>query len=272
MSKFGNSEKAAAVARHFDKCVIVLTGSNRGIGLGFVDWLADLLKRDDCDFTLVACCRTVSEGLKQLVDDSNGKIVQLELDIAKQDQIDSAIAKIEADFGRVDILINNAGKASKNHPIDPVVGISAEELIDIFTTNTVGTINVTNAFLPLLRKSQKNRQVVTISSKLASIEKCHGYTPGCRSVSNGGVASYRITKAAMNMAMRCFAAELQDEGFIMLLIHPGWVATDMGSSRGRTAHLSVDQSVEGLLDTISKHTSPKDNGMFVTWDGEAMPW
>merc|ERR1719468_379830 len=103
----------------------------------------------------------------------------------------------------------------------------------------------------------------------ASIERCLT-VPGAHG-GFGGVASYRISKAALNMAMRCFAGELCDKGFIFASVNPGHVATDMGSTKGRKPPLTVEQSVSGILQTVS-HLAPNDNGKFLAYDGTDMPF
>ena len=87
----------------------------------------------------------------------------------------------------------------------------------------------------------------------------------------GGVASYRISRAANNMSMRTFAGELREQGFIFISMSPGHVASDMGSAGGRQAPLTVDQSVSGMLDVIAGLTK-EDNGTFRQYDGATLPW
>merc|ERR1712167_454162 len=113
---------------------------------------------------------------------------------------------------------------------------------------------MTQAFLPLLRASDGAngtlcKTVVNMSSMPASIANCFG----CQG-RMGGVASYRISKAAGNMVTRAFAAELASEGFLVIGISPGHVATDMGTAGGRQAPLTIDESVSGMLRVIAQAT------------------
>ena len=87
----------------------------------------------------------------------------------------------------------------------------------------------------------------------------------------GGVASYRMSKAAQNMATRVFAAELRERGFVVVALSPGWVATDMGSSGGRTAPLTPRTSIAGMLDVISR-LQPSHTGLFLRYDATALPF
>ena len=100
--------------------------------------------------------------------------------------------------------------------------------------------------------------MVQITSGLGSIEDN----------TSGGFYGYRESKAALNMFTRSLAAELGPEGFICIVLHPGWVKTDMG---GPDATLEVEESVRGILDVIG-NLSPDDNGSFMTYAGESMAW
>ena len=139
----------------------------------------------------------------------------------------------------------------------------------VFETNVVGTVMVTQAFLPLLRASPGGKPVVcNLSSQLGSIE--NALTAQGRA---GGVASYRVSRAANNMAMRCFAGELGPEGFTFISMSPGWVQTDMGNAGGRAPPLTVDQSIAGMLNVLEGlDLAGTDNGKFYQHDGVVLPW
>merc|ERR550514_815733 len=131
---------------------------------------------------------------------------------------------------------------------------------------------MTQAFLPLLRAAPQadgelQRTIVNMSSQLASIQNCFG----CQG-RVGGVASYRMSRAANNMAMRTFAGELADEGFLVVSMSPGHVATDMGSAGGRKAPLTPDESVSQMLQVLAKARPEKDNGYFLQYDGQILDW
>ncbi|MCS6780404.1 MAG: SDR family NAD(P)-dependent oxidoreductase, partial [Geminicoccaceae bacterium] len=79
---------------------------------------------------------------------------------------------------------------------------------------------------------------------------------------------YRTSKAAVNMAMRSIAMELAPEGVMVVLVHPGWVRTDMG---GPDATLDVRTSVDGLVRLIER-LRPADNGRFFDYEGSELPW
>ncbi|KAI8376031.1 uncharacterized protein BYT42DRAFT_573164 [Radiomyces spectabilis] len=228
----------------------VVTGASRGIGLEFIKQLSSK------GHTVVACARAPekSEGLKQLVD--NKKVYAVTLDTVNEASVKSAVEKITEIAGNgVDVLINNAGisgdrkYSSKDSP--------ASEYMSVFETNVVGTSNITQAMLPLLKKSQ-TRHIINISSNMGS----HANT------TSGNLAAYRVSKAAENMLTNVLASDLKDDKFVVVSVHPGWVQTDMG---GSNAHVTPQQSVQGILakaDTLEV----KDNGIFFDYEGKPMDW
>ena len=179
-------------------------------------------------------------------------------------------AEIIAAGAALDVLVNNAGVSTANHPIDPIVQNDVAELLAVLSTNIGGTVATTNALLPAMRAhGGGSRVVATLSSDLGSI---HGaFTAQSAMVQAGGVSSYRISKAALNMACRVYAAELAIEGFKVVALSPGWVATDMGTKGGRLPPLTPKQSITGCLSVILRLT-PAQSGTFLKYDGSALAW
>lgn len=237
---------------------VLVTGANRGLGLGFVVAFQKLGAK------VVACCRDPSKA--EELNALDPKPLILALDVASESSVLALPGSLN-DYGIVslDYLINNAGISSRNHPHDPILESSVAEIKGVFDVNVVGTIMVTKACLPFL-KAGDVRTVMNLSSQLASIDKCWGIQGRY-----GGVCSYRISRAASNMALRCFGGELREDGYVFVAMSPGHVATDMGSAGGRTAPLTVDQSVTGMLKVLS-HLARDDNGKFLQYDGAELPW
>ncbi len=140
----------------------------------------------------------------------------------------------------------------------PLNGLDYEDLASTFTTNTVGTLRLTNALLPALRRGS-SRRIVHISSGLGSI--------GANDL--GGFYGYRISKVALNMAMRNMHLELRDEGFVTIALSPGWVQTDMG---GPEAPLRPEESVQGMLHNVIDRLTTEHGGRFFGHDGTELPW
>jgi NAD(P)-dependent dehydrogenase (short-subunit alcohol dehydrogenase family) len=154
----------------------------------------------------------------------------------------------------IDILVNNAGVFDrKDVTIDKVDFAMMEQTLAV---NTMGPLRVTQALLPNLRAG-KRRTIVSISSQLGSIEK-----------SDGRWYAYRASKAALNQINKTLSVELAPEGFTCVVLHPGWVRTDLG---GEGATYSPQESVAGLIAVIDR-LGPADNGRFYDFKGAPVPW
>ncbi|KAK2718284.1 C-signal-like isoform X6 [Artemia franciscana] len=231
---------------------VLITGSSRGIGLGLVK---EYVKNG---YKVVATCRDpeTASDLKSTLAETNQPSA-IALDVASDDSIFKAAEEVSKIVDSIDILINNAGVAAKNHPNDPAIGVDREDALRVYSTNVIGPLKVTEAFLPLLRKGNE-KKVVIISSLLGSIANC-----------KGGRTTYSCSKAAVNMATMCLSREVTDLTFATL--HPGHVQTDMGSSGGRSAPVTVEESALGMYNVISK-LKMEDSGLFCDWNGCKLPW
>jgi NAD(P)-dependent dehydrogenase (short-subunit alcohol dehydrogenase family) len=134
----------------------------------------------------------------------------------------------------------------------------------VFETNVVGVTEVTQAFLPLLRKrgQDKVKKILNMSSILASITDIGEIN------STGRGPAYSVSKAALNMVTRMTANQLAKENFIIYAAHPGWVKTDMG---GENAPVEPHDSIAGMLRTIDNLT-PEQNGGFIDFQGKELKW
>jgi NAD(P)-dependent dehydrogenase (short-subunit alcohol dehydrogenase family)/quercetin dioxygenase-like cupin family protein len=254
---------------------VVVTGANRGLGVGFVKHLLDAGAR------VVAACRSPEKAmeLKDLQKSSGpGRLVIRTLDVSSEESIEKFAKEVSMQFNGIDYLINNAGMSVPSHPVDPILAATPSNLREVFNTNVVGTIRLTQALLPSFQQPHSMRTIVNLSSQLASIENCLGGAQG----RSGGVACYRISRAASNMAMRCFAGELDSlvsesdtsqlpTPFVCMALSPGHVATDMGSAGGRAPSLTVDESVASMLAVIGR-SGPGESGKFLGHDGRELPW
>jgi len=125
-----------------------------------------------------------------------------------------------------------------------------------FQVNSLGPLRVTQALLPNLQAGNK-KIIVHITSRLGSIE-----------LSDGGMYSYRTSKTALNQINKIMSVELAPLGFTSIVMHPGWVQTDMG---GAGATLTTSESISGMLDVIDGLTIG-DTGKFYNYNGEKLPW
>jgi len=240
---------------------VFITGCNRGIGLELVKHLADRTQH------LFAACRKPDEAdeLKKLAEVHNHLIV-LELDVTDQKQIEACVATISEVVGDdgLNCLINNAGY----FPRVNLETVTSEILKRTYAINTIAPAMIVKACLPLLRKasaacshgnmSVSRSAILNMSSKMASITDN----------TSGGSYAYRMSKAALNMLTKNLSIELKADHILAVILHPGWVQTDMG---GPNALISTTKSVEEMLKMTSGFTE-KDSGAFYGWNGENIPW
>ncbi|HET6157294.1 MAG TPA: SDR family oxidoreductase [Dongiaceae bacterium] len=221
---------------------ILITGAGRGLGLEFArQYAAD-------GWRVIACCRSPDKApeLKKL------KVEVQALDVTLAESIQQLVKALA---GRpIDVLLNNAGI----HGDRRAFGETDVELWKkIFEVNTIGPVQITAALLENVAGSAQ-RKVVNITSRVGSI----GENP------TGGSYAYRSSKTALNMAMVNAAHELKGRGITILLIHPGWVQTDMG---GPSAPVSIEQSITGVRRIIDKATQA-ETGHFYDYTGKQLPW
>ena len=226
---------------------VLITGANRGLGLEFCRQYAEKA------WQVIACCRNPNQA-----DDLNNlksryPDIQIEaLDVAQFDQIDNLATKL-TDIS-IDVLINNAGVYGDQHGFGQ---LNYPVWQDTLVINSQAPIKMTEAFLPQLKKGSK-KLVVSISSLMGSITD-NG---------SGGSILYRSSKAALNAAMKSLSIDLKDQDIGILILHPGWVRTDMGGPNGL---LGCETSVSGMRDVIERF-DPSQTGMFIKYDGKPLPW
>ena len=218
---------------------VVITGASRGIGAEFVRVLLSQ------GHEVHAVSRN-SEKLEDLAKDKNLHVHAIDLEnVAGPDRLFRALE------GRsVDLLINNAGIYAG---ADQLPKLKFEDVRLSFEVNTLIPMRVCQAFLPLLKNGAK---VVQITSLMGSIDDNGG----------GGAYAYRMSKTALNMFNKCFAIERED--LTAIVLHPGWVQTEMG---GKSAPTSVEESVAGMMKVIAG-VKPSDSGKFYDYEGETLPW
>jgi NAD(P)-dependent dehydrogenase (short-subunit alcohol dehydrogenase family) len=224
------------------KPTVLITGANRGIGLEFARQFVAK------GYKVIGTARDPADAK-----DLSATADRVEpLDVTDAASVAALASRLQG--VPIDILVNNAGVFDrKDVTIDKVDFVMMEQT---FAVNTIGPLRVTQALLPNLRAS-KRRTIVSISSQLGSIEK-----------SDGRWYAYRASKAALNQINKTLSAELAPEGFTCVVLHPGWVRTDMG---GAGATYTPQESVRGLITVIEK-LGPADNGRFYDFKGNPIPW
>ncbi len=220
----------------------LITGTSRGIGreLAF-----QLLARGE---TVVGTVRREAHGadLRQA-----GARVEV-CDVGETTSVAALASRLEGE--PIDVLVNNAGVYD---PRLAFADLSDDAMRQNFEINTLGPMRVTRALLPNLRAGGAKR-VFQLTSKMGSISD-NG---------SGGAYAYRTSKAALNAWTKSFALDHAGEGFVALVLHPGWVATDMG---GSSAPVQIRESARGLLAVMDSADSGR-NGRFFDFAGEELPW
>ena|SRR3990167_1057664 len=222
----------------------LITGANRGIGLEFVRQLKDK------GYYIFGCCRHPAKAneLNELADE----IIQL--DVTNDNEIASLMQTLNN--RPIDLLINNAGTSGEKGVT--IGNIDRDNFIKLVNVNCIGVVKVSEALLPNLEAS-KEKNILVISSRMGSISDND----------TGRSYAYRASKAALNCAMKSFALDVKDKGIHVMIIHPGWVKTDMGGINGL---IDVETSVSGMLKQAEKQLAQSHADILHRFDGEVIAW
>ena len=227
---------------------VLISGANRGLGLGFVQ---ALLARGD---RVVAGCRHPGRAtaLTALTGEYPGHLHVLPLDVAKPASIREFAQELPLVCEGIDLLLNNAGVLVAGERFG---ALEPDALDSSFRTNAMGPLLLTEAVAERLLEGAR---VANISSVMGSIA----------GVSEFRRPSYAMSKAAQNMATAQLAHALASRGIVVAALHPGWVHTEMG---GDKAPLDIAAAVAGLLQVIDA-LGPQHSGRFLDWQGNALAW
>ena len=224
--------------------IVAVIGASRGIGRELVKQLSQ-----SADIDVISSTRNAS-----LTDSVAPNVKSITLDITD----DASVAEAAKTVTELDTLIINAAMGYDDHLLD----LSSADFLTYLNTNVVGPNRIIWAFYPALL-ARKTRQIVIISSTAASHQGQIG--------SNFGLQGpYAVSKSAVNMLAIQYHNELHSQGFTVIPLHPGWVATDMGNLAGPGA-MSVEESVSAVLAVIRK-LKLEDSAKFLSYDGESLPW
>ena len=233
---------------------ILITGANRGLGLEFVN---QYLNRGE---EIIATCRNPegSNCLQTLIQKFSSHLNIFKMDVGNQKSINDAYRVIKENYNSIDVLINNAGIISGGKNRYHTLGeLHTEDIGKVFQINSIAPILVLEKFFPLLKKGYTPK-VVNISSRMGSISLKSGTS----------TYSYDASKAALNMFSKALAPRLMREKISIVVLHPGWVKTDMGTDR---AAIYPKESINGMIRVIDG-IIPSDSGKFIDWEGNEIPW
>jgi NAD(P)-dependent dehydrogenase (short-subunit alcohol dehydrogenase family) len=243
-----------------EKKVALVTGANRGIGFETARQLGQK------HVTVIVAARTLksAEETAAKLKAEGIDAFPLKLDVTNAHDREAAARTVGDKFGKLDILINNAGVGAQDGTlVNKTIHTTEEELQKVFGTNLFSVVAVTRAFLPLLKKSEAGR-IVNLSSILGSL--------GLHANPNSPIASvktfaYDASKAALNAFTIHLAAELKDTKIKVNSAHPGWVKTDMG---GDQAPMELPEGAKTSVD-LALLGPDGPNGRFIHL-GQELPW
>lgn len=228
---------------------VLITGANRGLGLEFTRQYAA------AGWRVIAGCRKPSAAVE--LDKLRLQYPQIQIeavDVADFSRIDTLASRLADET--IDVLLNNAG----------VYGDRAEHgfgqldyqaWIDTLTVNTLAPTKLAEALIPQLTRGNK-KLIASVSSLMGSMTDN----------TSGGSILYRSSKAALNASMKSLSLDLRPQSIGVLILHPGWVRTDMGGPNGL---IDVNESVTGMRRVIDDFTLDQ-SGSFIRYDGCLAPW
>lgn len=246
---------------------ILITGCNRGLGLGLV---RQLLKSPKCPNQVIATCRD-EEKAKELVvlaQEHPQTLKILKLDVTKHETYDDFVKQVQNILGvnqGLNVLFNNAGYSPKFTRLQLV---KAEHILETFQINAVAPIMLTKALLPLLKKSADDNSSQPLGPNKALVVNMTSMLGSVAMNSDGGLYPYRCSKTALNMATKSMSIDLKKDGIMAVCVHPGWVKTDMG---GKNAPLEIEDSTSSIIGLV-QNLNENHNGKFVQFNGEELPW
>lgn len=229
--------------------VALVTGGNRGIGYELVRQLA----MDG--FKVILTSRNSESGHKavQKLKDSHLDVSFLTMDINNQTSIRQAAATVNEQYGRLDVLINNAGiYLDKNQTL---VNMDPSVLEKTLTTNFFGAYHVIRSFMPLMEQQAYGR-IINVSSEYGAMSE----------MSSSGVGAYKLSKFILNGLTQLMAAESNNDIKINA-VDPGWVSSDMG---GPSAPRTPEQAARSILWLATIGPEGPEGGFFK--DGKQIDW
>ena len=203
------------------KTVALITGGNKGLG----HEMAKQLAQQGVTVVLAARDQTKGEAAVESLRQEGLDVRFLKLDVTNKRDYAAATAFLEKNFGKLDILINNAGISADGLAGTSVSATTGQSLRDTFETNFFAPVALTQALLPLLRKSEAGR-IVNMSSILGS-QALHADPKS--PIYDFKALSYDASKAALNSFTIHLAHELKGTNIKVNSAHPAWVKTDMGT-------------------------------------------
>lgn len=227
---------------------ILVTGASRGLGLGITE---HLLKKEHQVFAVTR--QADSPALQTLQKKYPQHLHVVVASVSDPAGRASVREQVLLKSKHLDWVINNAGIYPEGD--DDLNTITPESLRHAFEVNTITPIFVIRELMPLLKKSQQPK-TFHVTSLMGSLSDN----------TSGGSYGYRMSKAALNMAVKSLAIDFPD--IASILLHPGWVRTDMGGDQAPT---TIDESVSGMI-TVMERSGLRQTGQFFDYEGDSIAW
>lgn len=241
--------------------IALVTGAYKGLGF---EWCRQLGKRG---YKVILTARDFEKAraAAAILNEQDIVIYPRQLEVTNEDQLAELATWSAGMFGRIDLIVNNAGVNPKDYADKDKMAkafyldqLDAEEMLKVIHINSIAPLLVVKHFRALLRKSERP-MVLNISSWLASVNNLHF----------GGHYGYVGSKNLLNVLNKSMAFELKRDGIICLNVNPGWVKTDMG---GQKAEFTPEESVKLIIQNVLEKARLENSGSFVNYDGTPHPW
>ncbi|MFA1544390.1 SDR family oxidoreductase [Actinomadura monticuli] len=239
--------------------IALITGANKGIGLE----TARILGRDG--ITVLLGARSAEHGERAAAalggEGIDARFVRL--DVTDAGTVEAAAKLIDAEFGRLDILINNAGITTTGATGHAPSRTAPDLVRAAFEVNVFGVVAVTNAMLPLLRRSPAGR-IVNVSSELGSLTL---HSDPSSAVHGVNLLPYNASKSALNAVTVAYAKELAGTSVTVNAATPGYCATDLNEHAG---HRTAAQGAS-VIAGVAVLGADGPTGAYLAEDGP-LPW
>ena len=229
--------------------VALVTGANRGLGL---ETSRQLLARG-LRVVMTGRDANATDRARRRLGDVSRNAIAIRIDVSDRATIESARTEVLSQFGRVDVLVNNA--AILLFESEDVLSIPTEAFRETFDVNLFGVIEMCRTFVPLMAQRGYGR-VVNVSSGAGQLSRMSTYAP-----------AYSMAKVALNAFTRILAATYREQGVLANAVDPGWVRTRMG---GASATRSVEQGADTIVWLATLRKDGPTGGFFR--DRESIPW
>lgn len=241
--------------------IALVTGAYKGLGF---EWCRQLCKQG---YKVILTARDLqkAQDAAEKLNEQELIVYPKALEVTDENQIKEIAIWANEMFGRIDLIVNNAGINPKDYTDKSKMAkafylkdLDAKEVLDVLHINSIAPLLIVKHFRPLLNKSEKP-VVINISSWLGSVTN----------LSFGGHYGYVGSKNLLNVLNKSMANELKQENIICINVNPGWVKTDMG---GLKAQFTAGEAVENIIDNILLKVTIADSGKFLNYNGDSHAW